>query len=123
MAVDLDSMSVGFNPLFIGSKDATPTSTARGAPRSACFNPLFIGSKDATWVGAVATPGRPPFQSPFHRVKGCNRDEWNQLHTGLTVSIPFSSGQRMQPGLPVGRDEYLESFNPLFIGSKDATST
>ena len=39
----------------------------------------------------------------------------------IPVSIPFSSGQRMQRGgrCPCGLE--IASFNPLFIGSKDAT--
>ena len=41
-----------FNPLFIGSKDATP-GRPRGRRWSARFNPLFIGSKDATPVGSI----------------------------------------------------------------------
>ena len=112
------------------------------------FNPLFIGSKDATGAGISWQGAGMGFQSPFHRVKGCNEtcvvgDEcycvcsFNPLFIGskdatillptlghylLLLSIPFSSGQRMQ----LTENLYLpfvqgETFNPLFIGSKDAT--
>ena len=61
------------------------------------------------------------FQSPFHRVKGCNTRLRFRRFGMLIVSIPFSSGQRMQP-LNLCLDMLqLDRFNPLFIGSKDAT--
>ncbi len=63
------------------------------------FNPLFIGSKDATGAGISWQGAGMGFQSPFHRVKGCNET------------------------CVVGDECYCVcSFNPLFIGSKDATS-
>ena len=37
----------GFNPLFIGSKDATESMSVDELIK-VCFNPLLIGSKDAT---------------------------------------------------------------------------
>ena len=87
------------------------------------------------------------FQSPFHRVKGCNTlaamqlaeigmNPFNPLFIGSKdatgrrepqaeplgdLSIPFSSGQRMQRGGNGRRPVRLSAFNPLFIGSKDAT--
>ena len=62
----------GFNPLFIGSKDATPL-LRPFLYYLHRFNPLFIGSKDATGIAPSAQRRRRKFQSPFHRVKGCDR--------------------------------------------------
>ena len=87
-----------FNPLFIGSKDATELGHRRAMLRSCCFNPLFIGSKDATNVDLSKRGGDDDgFQSPFHRVKGCDsRRRAIALARLRAVSIPFSSGQRMR---------------------------
>ena len=62
-----------------------------------------------------------PFQSPFHRVKGCDSGPESQRLRNRFVSIPFSSGQRMRPRWGVKLQDLLRGFNPLFIGSKDAT--
>ena len=71
-----------FNPLFIGSKDATPALVQGDALEMLRFNPLFIGSKDATNLARMPFPP-----------------------DSVGVSIPFSSGQRMQlPGLAVVGD-------------------
>ena len=61
------------------------------------FNPLFIGSKDATGAASFGRLlKRRLFQSPFHRVKGCDRVSAHSIARSLPVSIPFSSGQRMR---------------------------
>ena len=86
------------------------------------------------------------FQSPFHRVKGCDRGRDKLAGGGDGVSIPFSSGQRMRRvvmiplcvsrsrvSIPFSSGQRMRPyragvasaekirFNPLFIGSKDAT--
>ena len=61
------------------------------------------------------------FQSPFHRVKGCNQELSAWIVSCKKVSIPFSSGQRMQLHRRGVHNTTLRCFNPLFIGSKDAT--
>ena len=61
------------------------------------FNPLFIGSKDATLPEELRATVKIVFQSPFHRVKGCDPSPCMQTAKRLpAVSIPFSSGQRMR---------------------------
>ena len=65
-----------FNPLFIGSKDATGRKRLEGVGCGPCFNPLFIGSKDATTSPTRSiTAYMAAFQSPFHRVKGCDNEK------------------------------------------------
>ena len=73
--------------------------------------------------GAPALPGwNECFQSPFHRVKGCNYEPLASVKRVDLLSIPFSSGQRMQLDELVRiLAKKLKPFNPLFIGSKDAT--
>jgi len=87
------------------------------------------------------------FQSPIHRVNGCNQNVDNKRANLARVSVPYSSGQWLQPekdfklasvGLlfqsPIHRvngcngvqrcTEQIEitGFSPLFIGSMAATS-
>ena len=86
------------------------------------FNPLFIGSKDATYPPALLPRWlRQRFQSPFHRVKGCDPSAETKIWNRGDVSIPFSSGQRMRRVMEVAAELESLCFNPLFIGSKDAT--
>ena len=136
-----------FNPLFIGSKDATAHAWEYH-PASHRFNPLFIGSKDATVAGPTGACGVRMFQSPFHRVKGCDGETvaGESFDTNMFQS-PFHRvkgcdgihatgdglhrGQFQSPfhrvkgcdtvALPRG-DVRMKGFNPLFIGSKDATN-
>ena len=135
-----------FNPLFIGSKDATSQLWTANIRSLSGFNPLFIGSKDATTDMFSHIHNGLTFQSPFHRVKGCNCSDilscgqqclcvsipfssgqrmqlLEMMHSCSrnSVSIPFSSGQRMQRRFSLRRVQQMLCFNPLFIGSKDAT--
>ncbi len=91
-------------------------------PGSRAFNPLFIGSKDAT---ADSGPGRGtsrPFQSPFHRVKGCNYAATIGAFGAVTsFQSPFHRVKGCNSTLPYVRPVPHMPFNPLFIGSKDAT--
>ena len=89
------------------------------------FNPLFIGSKDATpKASGISSSRLSMFQSPFHRVKGCDACSSSGIGGGSPkVSIPFSSGQRMRLSFSEHNIKSLSSFNPLFIGSKDATES
>jgi len=62
------------------------------------------------------------FQSPIHRVNGCNAWKRGWLPERCKVSVPYSSGQWLQHQ-PANIDDLLnECFSPLFIGSMAATS-
>ena len=62
------------------------------------FNPLFIGSKDATHVEEVHVRYVFVVSIPFSSGQRMQLDEADggAIH-GNRLSIPFSSGQRMQP--------------------------
>jgi len=38
------------------------------------------------------------FQSPIHRVNGCNREDCEDIAELIQVSVPYSSGQWLQRG-------------------------
>ena len=52
----MEDQYLTFNPLFIGSKDATSVEGGRVVRMFTTFNPLFIGSKDATAVVTLCNP-------------------------------------------------------------------
>ncbi len=136
---------MSFNPLFIGSKDATRSMLSR-QPEFAFQSP-FHRVKGCNRVGLSATGGSDSkFQSPFHRVKGCNggmknasffrRSSFNPLFIGskdatLQTAIICSTTPKFQSPFhrvkgcnPRGGSACavcIRRFNPLFIGSKDAT--
>jgi len=111
------------------------------------FNPLFIGSKDATPPPRPRRGGVPPFQSPFHRVKGCNLAIFliplaaylmfqspfhrvkgcnhRRIRLRILFSTLFQSPFHRVKGCNISPRNhavmYSPGFNPLFIGSKDAT--
>ena len=103
----------GFNPLFIGSKDAT---VERPSPRQSnptVSIPFSSGQRMRLGTLAARWGTRLSFQSPFHRVKGC--DACSERSSGprvTVVSIPFSSGQRMRRG---SWGEYAITYNTVSI--------
>jgi len=60
------------------------------------FSPLFIGSMAATMRGEEIWDASTRFQSPIHRVNGCNCYWKNDYHYNVSVSVPYSSGQWLQ---------------------------
>ncbi len=92
-----------FNPLFIGSKDATRPHPERHNRRRRVSIPFSSGQRMQPMTRhAAASRSRLTFQSPFHRVKGCNEIMLPGGRVYVNVSIPFSSGQRMQPFRSLG---------------------
>jgi len=71
--IEEEGISQGFSPLFIGSMAATKFSARIGIQEDTGFSPLFIGSMAAT-LGCLQNThvGALKFQSPIHRVNGCN---------------------------------------------------
>ena len=111
-----------FNPLFIGSKDATGKLAKSPYVYSRSFNPLFIGSKDATWLPVAQPALAGAFQSPFHRVKGCDgRIPAAGWRSPSTFQSPFHRVKGCDKMLQQVKTTSWLRFNPLFIGSKDAT--
>ena len=91
--------SFRFNPLFIGSKDATAPGLSWPHLTPVVSIPFSSGQRMQPPPPPPHGPGPQGFQSPFHRVKGCNDINCQDAQaTGRGVSIPFSSGQRMQLG-------------------------
>ena len=110
------------------------------------FSPLFVGSVGATGVRETRTFMARPFQSPFRRVSGCNKEFKVLAMVSATLSVPFSSGQWVQRKLTLrrvfreklsvpfssgqwvqrtfGRETHISlysPFSPLFVGSVGAT--
>ena len=86
------------------------------------FNPLFIGSKDATAFLPGSQCAPTVVSIPFSSGQRMRPPSFSCGRVGKAVSIPFSSGQRMRLAPTWSPGERSSSrFNPLFIGSKDAT--
>ena len=85
--------------------------------------PFSSGQRMRREVVAVEFQGAPPVSIPFS--SGQRMRHPRRIPAGprrYPVSIPFSSGQRMRQRLvPHALSEPAPRFNPLFIGSKDAT--
>jgi len=60
------------------------------------FSPLFIGSMAATSVAECLGVPELTFQSPIHRVNGCNGVLYCPDDSDDRVSVPYSSGQWLQ---------------------------
>ena len=62
----------GFNPLFIGSKDATVALCYALVVSTTVSIPFSSGQRMQRPVTVIPPRRITAFQSPFHRVKGCN---------------------------------------------------
>jgi len=75
----------------------------------------------ATFLHFKASHSVIKFQSPIHRVNGCNYAYCDVMAERIAVSVPYSSGQWLQPTIPTLMPLVWVGFSPLFIGSMAAT--
>ena len=66
-------------------------------PWGRCFSPLSHGSVVATRQVRGGPLGLPEFQSPISRVSGCNSPAFCARSSQPGVSVPYLTGQWLQP--------------------------
>ena len=111
-----------FNPLFIGSKDATLEKRPERQAHRRVSIPFSSGQRMQLREESPPEAVAVLFQSPFHRVKGCNPGGGKEGGGGFLSFNPLFIGSKDATRNPErGPRRPRNRFNPLFIGSKDAT--
>jgi len=85
------------------------------------FSPLFIGSMAATRNGHGKRGNQVTFQSPIHRVNGCNLQHQQNLHADVLCFSPLFIGSMAATEVDEVSWAEGKGFSPLFIGSMAAT--
>ncbi len=86
------------------------------------FSPLLVGSVVATCANWASIPVRHTFQSPIGRVSGCNVQAAHPPDQCVPVSVPYWSGQWLQPLADIEGMDPEDGFSPLLVGSVVATN-